>query len=33
MEYHKSEERAEDRSGSGSDIREYQGKRNTKTIV
>lgn len=26
MEYHKSEERAEGRSGSGSDIREYQGK-------
>jgi len=33
MEDHKSEERAEDRSGSGSDIREYRGKRNTKTIV
>lgn len=33
MEDYQSEERAEDRSGSASDIREYQGKRNTKTIV
>ena len=32
MEYYKDQERAGDHSGSGSDIREYQGKSGTKKV-